>query len=74
MSQKSVSTATMLFNVGGEATCVGCGCSDNDACVNEFRDTCDWLKVNRQTGMGVCSFCPEFLNHPLTDDVGCGDE
>lgn len=52
------------------ATCVGCGCTDNNACMDEFYETCHWLKVNRQTGLGVCSFCPEFLSHPLTDDDG----
>lgn len=50
------------------ATCVGCGCTDGHACVNEYRETCYWLKVNRETGMGVCSCCPEFLSHPCTPD------
>ncbi|EIW8458068.1 hypothetical protein MIL71_004194 [Salmonella enterica subsp. enterica serovar Reading] len=62
------------FDGKKSATCVGCGCSDNDACVNEYRDTCHWLKVNRQTGLGVCSFCPEFLSHLLADDAECGEE
>ncbi|EBY8645171.1 ParA family protein [Salmonella enterica subsp. enterica] len=52
-----------------EAVCVGCGCSDNNACVNEFREPCHWLKVNYETGRGVCSSCEFFLNHPLTDDA-----
>ncbi|EIR3570738.1 ParA family protein [Salmonella enterica] len=52
-----------------EAVCVGCGCTDNNACVNEFREPCHWLKVNRQTGLGVCSSCESFLSHPLTDDA-----
>ncbi|EJJ4075293.1 ParA family protein [Salmonella enterica] len=52
-----------------EAVCVGCGCTDNNACVNEFREPCHWLKVNRQTGLGVCSSCESFLGHPLTDDA-----
>ncbi|ECD4708727.1 hypothetical protein E1C95_19575 [Salmonella enterica subsp. enterica serovar Bonariensis] len=56
------------------AICVGCGCSDNNACVNEFREVCYWLKVNRQTGLGVCSFCPKFLRHPLNDDADCEGE
>lgn len=55
--------------VGTEpATCVGCGCTDNNGCVNEYRETCYWLKVNRETGLGVCSCCPEFLSHPCTPD------
>ncbi|EAA8752617.1 hypothetical protein E0I83_02040 [Salmonella enterica subsp. enterica serovar Stanley] len=58
------------FDNKNSATCVGCGCTDNNACVNEYHDTCYWLKVNRQSGLGVCSFCTEFLSHPLTDDDG----
>ncbi|EBR8157154.1 hypothetical protein DPY64_10605 [Salmonella enterica subsp. enterica serovar Newport] len=61
------------FDGKKSATCVGCGCTDNNACMNEYRETCYWLKVNRQTGLGVCSFCPEFLSHPLTDDADCGE-
>ncbi|EIK6737812.1 ParA family protein [Salmonella enterica subsp. enterica serovar Aqua] len=67
------SDAVSGANEGGsgvaEAVCVGCGCTDNNACVNEFREPCHWLKVNRQTGLGVCSSCPSFLSHPLTDDA-----
>ncbi|EBI5643490.1 ParA family protein [Salmonella enterica subsp. diarizonae] len=67
------SDAVSGANEGGsgvaEAVCVGCGCTDNNACVNEFREPCRWLKVNRQTGLGVCSSCPSFLSHPLTDDA-----
>lgn len=58
------------FDNKNSATCVGCGCIDNNACVNEYHDTCYWLKVNRQSGLGVCSFCTEFLSHPLTGDDG----
>jgi hypothetical protein len=54
-----------------EATCVGCGCTDSHACLDENHSPCSWLKVNRKTGMGVCSSCAAFLNHSLT---GCGDE
>ncbi|EBW2193940.1 hypothetical protein KZK20_002360 [Salmonella enterica] len=58
------------FDNKNSATCVGCGCTDNNACVNEYHDTCYWLKVNRQSGLGVCSFCIEFLSHPLTGEDG----
>lgn len=34
-------------------TCVGCGCTDNQACDGG----CDWLVVNRVTKRGVCSSC-----------------
>ncbi|EMP6396110.1 hypothetical protein RJ492_004550 [Pluralibacter gergoviae] len=50
------------------ATCIGCGCTDGYACVDENRMSCSWLKVNRETGLGVCSHCPAFLNHSLTAD------
>ncbi|EIT6418004.1 ParA family protein [Salmonella enterica] len=67
------SDAVSGANEGGagvaEAVCVGCGCTDNNACVNEFREPCHWLKINRQTGLGVCSSCESFLGHPLTDDA-----
>lgn len=66
---------TALYEIGAlsvaveqEATCVGCGCTDSHACVDENRNVCYWLKVNRETGLGVCSSCDFFLNHPLTDD------
>ncbi|EDT1338936.1 ParA family protein [Salmonella enterica subsp. enterica serovar Enteritidis] len=54
---------------GPEAVCVGCGCTDNNACVNEFCEPCHWLKVNHETGLGVCSSCLSFQSHPLTDDA-----
>lgn len=56
-----------------EATCVGCGCTDGHACLGKNSKPCSWLKVNRETGMGVCSCCPTFLKHPLTTD-GEGSE
>ncbi|TXE56509.1 hypothetical protein FOT57_12000 [Serratia ureilytica] len=49
-----------------EATCVGCGCTDGYACLDEHHTPCHWLKVNRKTGLGVCSSCPTFISHPLT--------
>ncbi|UFT95024.1 hypothetical protein [Pectobacterium carotovorum] len=42
--------------------CVGCGCDDNNACVNEYHEVCYWLRVNRNTGLGVCSQCAEFID------------
>ncbi|MEL5589559.1 hypothetical protein PTT03_11025 [Serratia ureilytica] len=56
-----------------EATCVGCGCTDGHACLDKNSKPCSWLKVNRETGMGVCSCCLTFLKHPLTTD-GEGSE
>ena len=39
------------------ATCIGCGCNDNQACA----EGCTWLAVDRENGHGVCSQCPESL-------------
>ncbi|MBP2858656.1 hypothetical protein J8657_13700 [Dickeya oryzae] len=43
------------------AVCIGCGCDDNHACVDEFHDVCGWLAVDRNKKLGVCSFCSEHL-------------
>jgi hypothetical protein len=40
------------------ATCIGCGCDDNHACIDGFEEACHWLRVDRRTGIGVCSQCP----------------
>ena len=47
------------------ATCIGCGCTDDKACVTaptlDFvapdLQTCFWVKVDRQLRIGVCSEC-----------------
>lgn len=36
------------------AYCVGCGCSDDNACMH---DICWWRKVDYDAGIGVCSNC-----------------
>ncbi|ENM5835049.1 hypothetical protein NTH44_003141 [Vibrio metoecus] len=43
-----------------EAVCIGCGCSDTNACF-ENNQACYWLKVDREKQQGVCSNCPDFL-------------
>lgn len=40
------------------AKCIGCGCTDDHACV-ENGQPCHWLRVNRVEGIGVCSSCPD---------------
>lgn len=46
----------------GLAFCVGCGCSDHDACENEETgEPCSWLAVDYAARSGVCSECPEHL-------------
>lgn len=41
------------------ATCIGCGCDDFHACVDVLSEPCHWLRVDRKTGTGVCSSCPQ---------------
>lgn len=36
------------------ASCIGCGCRDSHACDNG----CEWLVVDYEVGLGVCSNCP----------------
>lgn len=51
-----------------EARCIGCGCTDSHACLDKFRAPCHWLQVDRETGIGVCSCCEPYLNHPSISD------
>lgn len=39
------------------ATCTGCGCTDDRACLGD----CWWLAVDREAGKGVCSNCGDHL-------------
>jgi len=42
--------------------CVGCWCSDTRACIDETsHEPCHWLRVDRQSGTGVCSCCTDQL-------------
>jgi len=43
------------------ATCIGCGCTDLNACIDAFDQPCGWLKVDYKIGIGVCSECPDKL-------------
>ena len=36
------------------AICIGCGCTDDDACP----EGCSWLRLDREDCVGVCSSCP----------------
>lgn len=47
-------------------TCIGCGCDDLHAC----DAGCSWLRVDRDTGIGVCSECPDQVT---TFDAGKRD-
>ena len=39
------------------AQCIGCGCTDDNACETEFGDPCSWSRVDYLIGLGVCSEC-----------------
>lgn len=41
------------------ATCIGCGCDDLHACVDSLLGPCSWLRVDYETGTGVCSECAD---------------
>lgn len=43
-----------------ESECLGCGCTDNNACVTEGVP-CHWLNVDTVLGVGVCSCCEDAL-------------
>ena len=39
-------------------TCIGCGCDDHHACVDERQGRgCSWLCIDLAGGTGVCSAC-----------------
>ena len=40
--------------------CIGCGCSDFNACV-KGGEACHWLKVDNAMQIGVCSNCPGYI-------------
>ena len=40
--------------------CIGCGCTEINACVNNDVP-CHWLKLDEILGLGVCSSCPEAI-------------
>lgn len=41
-----------------QAKCIGCGCTDFNACFDEIEgEPCHWRRVDRTAGLGVCSSC-----------------
>ncbi len=48
----------------GEATCLGCGCTDSRACDGG----CGWVLVDRRRGIGVCTAC-EVVSRPLPPEA-----
>lgn len=59
----------MADSIENEATCIGCGCTEFEACQPDEKseDACYWLVVDRRAEVGVCSRCPEKL---LSWDAG----
>lgn len=43
-----------------ESECIGCGCSDFNACVKDG-EACHWLRVDNDMQIGVCSRCPGYV-------------
>jgi hypothetical protein len=44
------------------AVCIGCGCGDAQPCTRKgpngtLQRTCEWLRIDRDVGLGVCSQC-----------------
>ena len=52
---------SIIANSGTTSTCIGCGCDDFNACVNEYREPCSWIVVDYEKGVGVCSCCSDSL-------------
>ena len=53
-----------------EAVCVGCGCTDNQACVSELGEgCCYWVALDHRTLRGVCSACAERMCSALLANV-----
>ena len=54
--------------VPGEAVCLGCGCSDFDAC----EGGCWWDTVDYDVGVGVCSNCLDWHGVLLClEEISC---
>jgi len=46
-----------------ESKCIGCGCTDSRACIEpDSGNACSWLRVDRQSGSGVCSCCKQYVD------------
>jgi hypothetical protein len=43
--------------------CIGCGCTDTDACQGERGRACHWVHV--QGTVGICSSCVEAFDDPV---------
>ena len=43
--------------------CIGCGCSENDAC----RGCCHWSHVAESAPLGICSSCVSEFDDPIEE-------
>lgn len=60
MSSSDYQHIQELYDDENIASCIGCGCTDERACIDKISGTpCSWLRVDRTAGIGVCSCCPE---------------
>jgi hypothetical protein len=42
------------------ATCIGCGCTEDNACYDEAaEDACHWIRLEAKAAKGLCSCCSE---------------
>lgn len=37
--------------------CIGCGCTDENPCLNLAGQPCAWVAVNEGSGNGLCTEC-----------------
>lgn len=53
--------------------CNGCGCTDEDPCIDLAGQPCRWTVVNEEVGAGLCSVCAarplQELINPLRIEV-----
>jgi hypothetical protein len=59
-SGPNASAAEVLGDAAAGATCIGCGCTNDNACYDEDTgDGCHWLRLEAKAGQGLCSCCSE---------------
>lgn len=59
-----------MSNIGGIATCIGCGCDDLHACCDsQSGRPCSWLAVDYSIGKGVCTSCENHIERWKAGDM-----
>lgn len=62
-TQEDIDELRSQNNTNGISTCIGCGCDDDQVCLDEYtanKQPCSWIRVDRGVGIGVYSACPEY--------------